>query len=481
VVAPNTAKDSVWGDELRRFCPWLEVIVLGNTPKQREKALRRVEYLTDNDQPFVFVVHYEALAIIAGKTVDERDDGKKKTVLGKGWNKLGIWDLLVADESHRLANTGAQMFKAYMKIHRAAVLDLSGSIVQHNLEELYSPHRRAFPKLYSNKWKHWNDRFLDYAEGGYGKILIGVKEDRIEELRTELGSWMAYRRKEDELDLPPKTYVDRRVDLSPAQRKAYDELKATCLTEIGDERIKASEGIAMLGKLRQIATGLSLVAPGVEFGDGPHREEFGVSSKIDAAVDDIMDAPDSDFVVFSWYKAGVWATQTARGAGRGVLLRDGRHPAQGARRIHQALPGGRGPGVPRDAGHARRVGQPPARRPGHPPGPFLESDDQRTGRGPRVPHGADPQRDDHRLHRQGHGGRAARAAVPGNQAGRTRGDPGWRVSALDLVALTCIGDMDDFWFIVQRSLGIRTGWDNYYSADVSVQCALATVDYHEED
>lgn len=292
VVAPNTAKDSVWGEELRRFCPDHELVILGNSKAQRARALGQVEVLHTQGIPFVLIVHYEALAIIAGKTKTPRG----KVTIGDGWARLGItWDLMVTDEDHRLSNTEAQMYKAARKVPRDMLLILSGSIIQNHLEELYSPHRRAFPDRYRSKWRDWNDRFLDYVENGWGKVCVGVKEDQVPALRNELGVWMVYRRKEDELELPPKTYVSRRIELSPAQRKAYDELRAHCLAELASgEKVKAQEGIAMMGKLRQVATGLGMVS-----------DELTDSSKLDAAIEDIMDAPDSDFVVFSWYKAPV--------------------------------------------------------------------------------------------------------------------------------------------------------------------------------
>lgn len=289
VVAPNTAKESVWATELRRFCPWLKVLVLPNSKAKRDRMLEAVKHLHAAGSPFVLVVHYEALAIIAGK-----QDGK----LGKGWDKLGItWDLIAADEGHRLANPKAQMTKAFKKIPRDKCVMLSGSIIQNHLEELFSPLQALFPQSYRSKWRDWNDRFLDYVENGWSKVCVGVKPGCEEAMRTELGVFMVYRRKEDELDLPERTDRDVLVDLTPAQRKAYDQLVTECLTELEDgTRIKAQQGIAILTKLRQVATGLDLVS-----------EQVTDSSKLDVAVEMILDGEDDDWVVFSWYKSAVHA------------------------------------------------------------------------------------------------------------------------------------------------------------------------------
>lgn len=313
IVAPNTAKRPVWETELHQTFPDLEVLVLPQPKAQRERCLRTAQRLYEEGAPFVLVVHYEALSVIAGKTRTEtkrtKDDGTPimKTVLGDGWKKLGIeWDLIVTDEDHRLSNNDAQMTKAIKKIPRDKLLLMSGSIIQNHLEELYSPHARAFPDRYRSKWRDWNDRFLDYVDSGYAKVCVGVQSQAVAPMRKELGVWMVYRRKEDELDLPPKTVVDVRLDLSPAQRQVYDDLVQECLAELptGD-RIKTEDGIAMLGKLRQVATGLDLLGGMAD------------STKLDYAVEMILDGEDDEFVVFSWYKSAVAALEQ-RLAAKGV-------------------------------------------------------------------------------------------------------------------------------------------------------------------
>lgn len=291
VVAPNTAKETVWAAELRRFCPWLTVLVLPNEKKKRERCMVRVTELAQQGTPFVLVAHYEALAIIAGKDKQGR--------LADGWTKLGIeWNLVVADEAHRLSNPKAQMVKAIKKIPSQHRLALSGSIIQNHLEELYSPLQWLFPKNYKSRWRDWNDRFLDYVENGWGKICVGIKPHMVKVMREELGVFMVYRRKEDELDLPERTDQELRIELSTSQRKAYDTLVRECMVTLDDgTTVKGEEGIAMMGKLRQLATGLDLVTAG----------EVADSTKLDLAVEMILDAQDDDFVVFSWYKAAVHA------------------------------------------------------------------------------------------------------------------------------------------------------------------------------
>jgi SNF2 family DNA or RNA helicase len=293
VVAPNTAKDSVWRAELERFLPDHVVRVLPNQKAKRERMLaeqairrsgRGVSTQWPVTKPLVLVVHYEALNIIAGKD-------------GRGWKRYGEWDLVVCDEAHRIKNPRALMTRALKKVPARRKLALSGSIIQNHAEELFSPLQWLFPDRYKSKWRDWNDRFLDFVDGGYSRICVGVKLDRLEEMRQELGVFMVYRRKEDELDLPPKTEQTLLVDISPGQRRAYDELVADCVARLDDgTTVTAAEGLTLLTRLRQVATGLDLLG-----------ESVSDSTKLDTALDIINDSEDEAFVVFSWFKAACHA------------------------------------------------------------------------------------------------------------------------------------------------------------------------------
>lgn len=295
-VVPNTAKKPVWLPELERFLAdqFDHIEVLPNVKKKREWSLERVREWKANGESVFFIVHYEALAIIGGKS-------------GRGWDKYGEWDLIIADEVHRIKNIKAKMTRALKKVPGDMKLGLSGSIIQNHAEELFSPLQWMFPNRYKSKWRDWNDRYLDYVEGGYGKVFVGIRPETLEDLRQELGVFMVYRRKEDELDLPERIDEDRLVELTPSQRKVYDELVGTCIAQLDSgEYVAAEDGLPMLIKLRQVATGLDLVG------------DIHDSSKLDIAAEIIADNPDEQFVVFSWFKAACYAL--AEQIGHGLVI-----------------------------------------------------------------------------------------------------------------------------------------------------------------
>jgi SNF2 family DNA or RNA helicase len=310
VVAPNTAKQDTWERELNRLCPWLETFVL---PNQKDKRVKMIDKLQHYRAPLVLIAHYEALDIVA-QTRSAR----------KGWRRLGEWDFVVADESHRLANTMNKMHRAIMQVPAAMKLSMTGSMIMNHPEEIFGRARWLFPKQYKSKWLDWNNRYLDYVESDYGKVLIGPRADMLDEMRAELGVWCVYRRKRDELDLPPKKESTVRVELSPEQRAAYDSLVDTCVATLDSgEQVFALQPVVLLTRLRQVATGLSLVS-------GSATD----SSKLDAAMGEIDRHPGEPFVTFSWYRGAAEALAERLGDDAVLVTGDTPH-AQRTKRIRE--------------------------------------------------------------------------------------------------------------------------------------------------
>lgn len=282
VVCRNNAKTVIWAKAVKALMPDHQCVVIPNDKKKREEALATLHKRKHPD-PYVLIVHYESLPLIAGK-----DDGGKLT--DKGWRALGDIDLIVTDEAHRLQNPNAKFVRALKRCKPKYRLALSGSIIQNRLEELFSVLNWLFPTRYKAKWRDWNDRYLDYLATDYGRVCLGVKENKVDDLRAELGVFTVYRRKEDELDLPEKMIETVMIPMLPEQERVYKELQQTLLAEIDDAKsIKALNPISLLGKLRQIATSLGTVG-----GKG--------SAKLDRAVEMILENEDEEFVVFSWFK-----------------------------------------------------------------------------------------------------------------------------------------------------------------------------------
>lgn len=292
VASPNSAKFDTWLRELELRLPSHHILVLGNTPVKRAGALKLAKELHDQGHPFVLVVHHEALAIVAGKK--SRPSDKGVTILD-GWKKLKIqWDLKVVDESHRLKSSGrngSQFHRAACKVPADNALALTGSLYENSWEELYGTLHFLFPGRYSNHWEDWNNRHLEYIDG-YGKVFVGILEGHADPMGQELGVFTVIREKWDRT-----IHSEILVELSPAQRRAYDEMVEDMLTKLDDDTfVYAEVGVVQLTRLRQIAAGLDLLS-----------NEISDSTKLDAAIAKIKKHPDHDFFVAVWHKAAAFS------------------------------------------------------------------------------------------------------------------------------------------------------------------------------
>lgn len=279
IVTPNSSKETVWRPEISK---WVgdslgSVYNLGGTKKHRDRMLAR--WSMDGG---VLLAHYEALRLV-------------------DWDKLTPAQLVICDEAHRLANGSSssrapKFYKALMKIRTKYKLALSGSIVVNGPEDFFGANHWLFPTYYRSKWRDWNDKYIHYIESAFGREAVGVFPHRLDDLRNELAGFMVVRHKQDTLKgLPQRIEQTIRVELSPSQRKVYDELAESFIATLDNgEIILAPSVVAQLVKLRQVACGLDLVG-----------DDMQDSAKLDVAVEMVEDLLPNKSVLFCWHRATV--------------------------------------------------------------------------------------------------------------------------------------------------------------------------------
>jgi SNF2 family DNA or RNA helicase len=309
IVTPNSSKETVWRPEIEKWAGDRlgQVLNLGGTKPKRDKAI--ASWAMDGG---VLLVHYEALRLVE-------------------WKKLPKCDLVICDEAHRLAKGQAgskapQFFKSLRSIKSDYRLALSGSIIVNGPEDFFGANHWLFPDNYKSKWRDWNDKYIRYIEGHFGRTAVGIIPDKLEPLKHELAQFMVVRRKEDELPgLPDRLTQTIRVDLSVAQRRVYDDLAEQFFAELDNgEVLLAPNVVTQLVRLRQVACGLDLLG-----------DEFTDSAKLDVAEQLVVDNLPRKTVVFCWHRATVRAL-TARLESKGVqtVAIDGDVPmAERARRV----------------------------------------------------------------------------------------------------------------------------------------------------
>lgn len=288
VVAP-TSVCSVWPHDLNQFAtfPWEARVLLGDK-KKRLKALNELE-----NWPFkalrIAVINYESA---------HRDGIFEALAAYKP-------DLIVCDESQRIKNPSAAQSKALHKLGDAAPfrMILSGTPVQNNAVDLYSQYRFLDPAVYGANFYAFKNRYC--IMGGYGQHQI-VGYRNMDEL-VEKEHSVAYRvTKEECLDLPQQTFINRYVQFTDAEQAIYEQLRKSSFLELETgENVTATTILTMYLRLMQL-TGGFLTA------DESTRPKQVNTAKLDALadiVDDYVVDAGKKLVIFARFRAEIAAIE----------------------------------------------------------------------------------------------------------------------------------------------------------------------------
>lgn len=288
VVAP-TSVCSVWPHDLNQFAafPWEARVLLGDK-KKRLKALNELE-----NWPFkalrIAVINYEST---------HREGIFEALAAYKP-------DLIVCDESQRIKNPSAAQSKALHKLGDAAPfrMILSGTPVQNNAVDLYSQYRFLDPAVYGANFYAFKNRYC--IMGGYGQHQI-VGYRNMDEL-VEKEHSVAYRvTKEECLDLPQQTFINRYVQFTDAEQAIYEQLRKSSFLELETgENVTATTILTMYLHLMQL-TGGFLTA------DESTRPKQVNTAKLDALadiVDDYVVDAGKKLVIFARFRAEIAAIE----------------------------------------------------------------------------------------------------------------------------------------------------------------------------
>lgn len=317
VVTTLTMVDT-WRRELAKTMPNLKVYCID--PKNRPAFIHAVTKVLYD----VYVCHWDSLRLMP-ELADEH------------------WFHIIGDEIHKVKNRKAQVTRAFKMIKADHKLGLSGTPGDNRPDDLWSPLNWLYPRKFTSYWNftkmYCESIALESKEGnGYSKIT-GVRNEA--HLHREMAPFFIRRRKEEvAADLPDKYYSQVWVDLSPSQRRAYDQMRRDQLAWVGtnlDQPLAAPIVIARLIRLQQFALGQIRIdelqkwvrnkkydpsRPRADYDPYSHWEQnwerrlkdvteyhiIDPSSKLDACMDLIRNT-DRSVVVFTQFKDVVYNLQ----------------------------------------------------------------------------------------------------------------------------------------------------------------------------
>ena len=168
--------------------------------------------------------------------------------------------LMAIDESTTIKNPGAKRTKAIVKLGEMAKYRriLTGSPVTKSPLDLYKQCEFLDPWLLGHSsYYSFRTRYAIMKSANFNgrsvQIVVGYKN--LAELSEKLKGFSYRVLKDDCLDLPPKTFMKRVIQLSPEQKKLYQQMKQLALAEMNGKMTTTATALTQLMRLQQITCG----------------------------------------------------------------------------------------------------------------------------------------------------------------------------------------------------------------------------------
>lgn len=176
--------------------------------------------------------------------------------------------LLAVDESSTTKNPQAIRTKRVIKIGRLCTWRriLTGTPNPRSPLDLWSQFEILGPNLLGYRsYFAFKARYAIEANHTIGgrtqKIVVGYRD--IDLLSQTMLNHSIIVKKEDALDLPPKIYETRSVELTTEQKRAYRELKEYATTQLSDDQhITATHVMTQILRLHQLICGYAVLEDG---------------------------------------------------------------------------------------------------------------------------------------------------------------------------------------------------------------------------
>lgn len=204
--------------------------------------------------PGVFIIGWEAMA---GRIEKVKDPNTKEVISEIShippWSKTGTWDLVVADECHRMQNRRSLAAKVMNIIQADRRLAMSGTPAGNKPEGIWSTLHWLWPGKYPHYWPWVNERMVT-EPCPYAHIkIIGEKEPG--STIADIPSYSRVELADVVEDLPP--VIERRVevDMLPTQTKIYKNFLDQAFAWLDEQPIDTPLPITQRIRLRQVALG----------------------------------------------------------------------------------------------------------------------------------------------------------------------------------------------------------------------------------
>ena len=168
--------------------------------------------------------------------------------------------LMAVDESTTIKNPDAKRTKSICDLGLASRYNriLTGSPVTKSPLDLFKQCEFLQPELLGfSSYYAFRARFAKLKTMNYGgksfQLVTGYKN--LDELAEIIKPFSERILKKECLDLPPKTYIKRTIQLSTEQQKLYNQMKRMAIAELHGKTMTTATALVQLMRLQQITCG----------------------------------------------------------------------------------------------------------------------------------------------------------------------------------------------------------------------------------
>ena len=251
IIAPKGVYKN-WNDiefptHMPEHVEYTKVLWEPNITKKKQHELDTL--FVDDDKLKVLIMNVEAFSTLKGL-----DFAHSFLNIFVGRALIGI------DESTTIKNPTAKRTKNILKIADLAKYRriLTGSPVTKSPLDLYSqcefldPYHLGHQSYYSFRARYAN--MIDRNFGGRRVQIVGSYR-RLPELTEKLEKFSYRVLKEDCLDLPPKVFTKRIIELTDEQKKVYAQMKREAVAELEGKVMSTMNVMTQLMRLHQVTCG----------------------------------------------------------------------------------------------------------------------------------------------------------------------------------------------------------------------------------
>ena len=234
VVSPLSTLDRVWADEIFNHFPHLNCAVLYGSKAKRLKMLA-----LDVD---VYIVNHDGIEVVEKELLARTDI-----------------DLVVIDELAEYRNSRTDRWAAMNRVIQGKrwVWGLTGSPTPKAPTDAWAQCRLLVP----GRVPKYAGRFRDTVMRQVSTFKWVPRDDAAQIVREAMQPSILFKREEC-LDLPPCTFSNRHVEMSPEQTKAYNDMLSRLRSEYQGGQVTAVNEAVKIMKLVQVACGVAYTDDG---------------------------------------------------------------------------------------------------------------------------------------------------------------------------------------------------------------------------